>query len=286
MKRLLLAAALAALTVPQAPAAWWAENDYISGSNGLKKDSLSVFRKHSPAFTSGLNVSFYKDGAGYGDRVYSFRLPLMYSGPSYYVSLKPFLYPVSPNTRSGASGGKLYLLTSLGETRDESYTHLAVSGAWARQKALTNKAGVLERKTFSQSAFEVQAEKSFFGQFFFQASAAGFTKPSGASNSTVRRPVLDQAELAYLGTLRPLTAIPDWALTGQLARSMKPEYDSHLYAGYSKISFRQADRANSVTAGMKLGLNEKSSLDMAYNAYKQERSAWKSYYKLLLQIFF
>ena len=114
MKRLLLAAALAALIVPPAPAAWWAENDYISGSNGLKKDSLSVFRKHSPAFTSGLNVSFYKDSAGYGDRVYSFRLPLMYSGPSYYVSLKPFLYPVSPNTRSGASGGKLYLLTSLG----------------------------------------------------------------------------------------------------------------------------------------------------------------------------
>jgi len=286
MKRLLLAAALTALTVTQAPAAWWAENDYISGSNGLKKDSLSVFRKHSPAFTSGLNVSFYKDSAGYGDRVYSFRLPLMYSGPSYYVSLKTFLYPVSPNTRSGASGAKLYLLTSLGETRDEGYTHLAVSGAWASQKAFTNKAGLLERKTFSQSAFEVQAEKSFFGQFFFQASAAGFTKPAGASNATVQRPVLDQSELAYLGALRPLTAIPDWALTAQLARSMKPEYDSHLYAGYSKISFRQADRANSVIAGIKLGLNEKSSLDFAYNAYKQEHSTWKDYYRILLQIFF
>lgn len=286
MKRLLLAAALAALTAPPAPAAWWAENDYVSGSNGLKKDSLTVFRKHSPAFTSGLNVSFFKDSAGYGDRIYSFRLPLMYSGPSYYVSLKPFLYPVSPNTRSGASGGRLYLLTSLGETRDEGYTHLAVSGAWARQKAFTNKAGILERKTFSQAAFEVQAEKAFFGQFFFQASAAGFTKPGGVSNSTVQRPVLDQSELAYLGVLGQVTAIPDWALTAQLARSMKPEYDSHLYAGYSKISFRQADRANSVIAGIKLGLNEKSSLDFAYNAYKQEHSAWKNYYRILLQIFF
>lgn len=286
MKRLLLAAAIAALTVPHAPAAWWAENDYTTGSNGLKKESLSVFRKTASPLTSGLNISFYKDRTGYGERIYSFRLPLMYSGPTYFISLKPFLYPVSPLTRSGASGGKLYLLASLSDSPDESYTHLAVSGAWARQKAFISEAGTLERRSFSQSAFEVQAEKSFYGQFFFQATAAGFPKPAGASNSTLVRPVLDQSDLAYLGTFRQLTALPEWALTAQLARSMKPEYDSHLYVGYSKISFRQADRANSVTAGMKLGLNEKSSLDMAYNAYKQERSAWKSYYKLLLQIFF
>lgn len=285
MKRLFLAAALAALAVQPAAASWWAENDFASGSNGLKRNSLSVFRKHSPAFTSGLNVSFYKDSAGYGDRVYSFHLPLMYSGPSYFISLKPFLYPVSPHTRSGASGGRLYLLASLAEGGDDSYLHLAFSGAWARQKAFVSGGGVLERKTFSQSAFEAQAEKSFYGQFFFQATAAGFTKPSGASAVPVR-PALDQSELAYLGTFRQLTALPEWALTAQLARSMKPEYDSHLYLGYSKISFRRAERANSVVAGIKLGLNETSSLDAAYNAYKQERSSWKNYYKLLLQIFF
>ena len=285
MKRLLLAAAIAALTVPHAPAAWWAENDYSTGSNGFKKNSFTVFRKSSRVLTSGLNVSFYKDSAGYRDRVYSFRLPVMYSGSNYFVSLKPFLYPVSPYTRSGASGGKLNLLASLSEGPDESYTHLMLSGAWARQKAFL--AGpAAERKTFSQSAFEAQIEKSFYGQFFFLASAAGFPKPSGISNSALSRPALDQAELASLGTFRQLTAIPEWALTAQIARSMKPEYDSHLYVGYSKISFRREDRASSAIAGLKLGLNEKSVLDLAYNAYKQERSTWKSYYKLLLQIFF
>ncbi len=286
MKRLLLAAALAALAVTQLRAEWWAENDYTTGSNGVKKESLSVFRKHSPAFTSGLNVSFYKDAAGYGDRVYSFRLPLMYSRSSFFFSLKPFLYPVSPHTRSGASGGRLYALTSLGDAADDSYTHLAVSGAWARQKAFTDSAGTVERKTFSQSAFEVQAEKSFYGQFFFLASAAGFTKPSGVANAVPLRPALDQSDLAYLGTFRQVTAIPEWVLAAQLARSMKPEYDSHFYVGYSKISFRRADRANSVLTGLKLGLNEKSSLDLSYNAYKQEHSAWKDYYRLLLQVFF
>lgn len=287
MKRLLLAAALLAASISQAGAVWWLENDYSFGSNGLKKNSLTVFRKTSRAFTSGLNVSFYRDSASYRERVYSARLPLMYSGPAYFISLKPFLYPVAPSTRSGAYGGKLYGLVSIDEGRDESFTHLVFSGAWARQKAYFGDAAAPERKEFSQYAFELQAEKSFYGQFFFLASAAGFSTPgNGASNANLVTPALDQAELAYLGTFRHTTAIPEWVLAAQIARNMRPEYDSHLYAGYSKISFRDADRANSLVGGLKLNLNEKSTLDMAYNAYKAEGTAWKSYYKLLLQLFF
>jgi hypothetical protein len=275
MKRLLLAAALLAASISQAGAVWWLENDYSFGSNGLKKNSLTVFRKTSRAFTSGR------------ERVYSARLPLMYSGPAYFISLKPFLYPVAPSTRSGAYGGKLYGLVSIDEGQDESFTHLVFSGAWARQKAYFGDTAAPERKEFSQYAFELQAEKSFYGQFFFLASAAGFSTPgNGASNANLVTPVLDQAELAYLGTFRHTTAIPEWVLAAQVARNMRPEYDSHLYAGYSKISFRDADRANSLVGGLKLNLNEKSTLDLAYNAYKAEGTGWKSYYKLLLQLFF
>lgn len=287
MKRLLLAAALFAAAISPAGAVLWLENDYAFGSNGLKKNSLTVFRKTSRAFTSGLNVSFYRDSASYTERIYSARLPLMYSGPAYFISLKPFLYPVAPSTRSGAYGGKLYALVSVDEGQDESFTHLIFSGSWARQKAFFSDTAAPERKEFSQYAFELQAEKSFYGQFFFLASAAGFTTPgNGASNANLVKPVLDQAELAYLGTFRQTTAIPEWVLAAQVARNMRPEYDSHLYAGYSKISFRDADRANSLVGGLKLNLNEKSTLDLAYNAYKAQGTAWKSYYKLLLQLFF
>ena len=287
MKRLLLAAALFAVSISQAGAVWWMENDYAFGSNGLKKNSLTVFRKTSRAFTSGLNVSFYKDNGVYDERIYSARLPLMYSGPTYFVSFKPFLYPVAPSTRSGAHGGKLYALFSMDEGNDESFTHLVLSGAWARQKAFFGDTAAPERKEFSQYAFELQAEKSFYGQFFFLASAAGFTAPgNGATNANLVTPVLDQAELAHLGTFRHTTAIPEWVLAAQIARNMRPEYDSHLYAGYSKISFRDAGHANSLVGGLKLNLNEKSTLDLAYNAYKAQGMAWKSYYKLLLQLFF
>lgn len=287
MKRFLLAAALAALSSAPAGAAMWLENDYAFGSNGLKKNSLTVFRKTSAAFTTGLNVAFYKDAASYGESVYSLRAPLMYTGKRWFLSLKPFLYPVSSYTRSGAYGGKLYLLTSLAEEQDESFSRLILSGAWARQKAFLAEGGTTERKSFSQSAFEVQAEKSFYGQFYFLASAAGFPKPGGgATNLNLVKPALDQADLAYLGTFRQVNALPEWALTAQVARNMRPDYDSHIYLGYSKISFRRAEKANSFVTGLKLTLNEKSTLDLAYNALKAESAAWKNYCKLQLQLFF
>ena len=287
MKRIFATAALAALFAAPAGAAWWAENDYSFGSNGLTKESLTLFDNATGRFTAGANAGFYKDSASYKDKVFSFRAPLMYSGKSYFISLKPFLYPVNPGTRSGAGGGKLYYMSSLSESDDESYLHLILSGAWARQKAFASDGLSADQTYFSQGAAEVQVDKSFYDQFFFLASAAGFGKPSGGLDPrAVVKPVLDQSELAYLGTFRPATALPEWAMTVQAARNMKPDFDSHIYAGYSKISFRRGAMANSAIMGMKLGLNEKSTLDVAYNAYKEEGAAWKNYYKLLLQLFF
>ena len=288
MIRLLLAAAITAMSVLPAGAVWWLENDYSFGSNGLNRNSLTFFTIPARNLTAGLNAAFYKDSGVYDHKTFSFRVPMMYSGPRYSVSFKPFLYPVDGDTRSGAYGGKLFLLTSMSEEPDESYLRLSVSGAWARQKARVLAAGVLAhaKKSFPQSSAELQAEKSFYGQFYFLASAAAFSKPDGVSNATLVTPAMDQADLAYMGVFRQITALPDWIMTAQIARNMKPEYDSYIYAGYSKISYRRADKANSFTGGIKLNLNEKSNLDMAYNAYKEDSSSWKSYYKLLLQLFF
>ena len=286
MIRLLLAAAITAMCALPAGAVWWLENDYSFGSNGLSRDSLTVFTIPVRNFTAGLNTAFYRDNGAYDHKTFSLRLPMMYSGPRYFVSFKPFLYPVDGDIRSGAYGGKLFLLTSVSEEQDESYLRLSLSGAWARQNTRILAAGLPEKKGFNQSAAEVQAEKSFYGQFYFLASAAAFSKPDGVSNASLLTPALDQSDLAYLGVFRHVTALPDWVMTAQVARNMKPEYDSYIYAGYSKISYRRADKASSFTGGIKLNLNEKSNLDMAYNAYKEDSSSWKSYYKLLLQLFF
>ena len=283
MKHIVLAAFFSAFFAANSSAAWWLENDYATGANGMKRDSLTLFTNVAPRLVAGANAAFYRNTAGYNDKVYSFRLPLMYSGDKFFVSLKPFLYPVSGQIRSGAAGAKAYLLTSLDAEDDESYLNLVLSGAWASQSARLWSG---EKSKFSETAFEAQLEKSYYNQFFFQASAAGFIRPAGVSNATLRTPALDHSEMAYLGTFRPVTALPEWALSAQVARNMKPDFDSHLYAGYSKISYRNARAANSGIVGLKLGLNDKSTLDLAYNLYKDEGAAWKNYYKILLQVFF
>lgn len=282
MKRLLLAAALAALCASPLRAAWWLENDYIFGSKGVGRDSLSVFRRHSAALASGLNASYFRDNGAYEDRVWSVRAPVIYTTPGALVTFKPFLYPYSPKTGSSAYGAKAAVATALGEEADDSFLHLVLSAAAARQRAYSGTA----RRSFTQAAFEAQLEKSYYGQFYLLASAAAFTKPAGVSNRALSAPALDHGDLAFLGTWRQVTELPDWSAGVQLARNLRPEYDSHIYAGYSRISLRRAGKANSWLTGLKLGLNEKSTLDLGYNALKAESARWTNYYRLLLQLYF
>ncbi len=284
MKRLVFILWLCALLPGPAAAGWWAENDYGTGSNGFKKDSLTVFTDITRGMLAGAGGAFYRDTAGYREKVYSFRLPVLYTAKKHIYSLTPFLYPVSPAARSGAKGFRAYVQTSLTEPGSENYFYLTGAAALAGQTAKL--AGLPGKKDFTETALEVQAEKSYYGQFYLLASLAAFSKSGAATNGNLVTPALDHSEMAYLGTFRQVTALPDWVATAQITRNMKPEYASHLYIGYSKISFRQAPGANSVIGGMKLELSPRTTLDLAYNFFKMEDATCKNYYKILLRTVF
>jgi len=283
MKKLILALLLAAALPGLAAAGWWVENDYITGSNGLNKDSLSTFTMLKHGIMLGAGAAYYKDKAANKDEMYSFRLPIMHTGRSNILSFSPFIYPVSAETGSGAYGAKAYVQTTLTEPDDENYLRLLFSAAAASQKARITGG---DRKDFSESALEMQVEKSYYSQFFLLASAAAFTKPSGVSNTTLVQPALDHSDMAYFGALLPVTALPEWVITAQASRSMKPDFDSYVYLGYSKISFRQTGDAGSLIAGLKFELSTDTTLDLAYNAFKLQNTASKNYGRVLLRTVF
>ncbi len=287
---------LAILMLPAAAhTAWWVENDYSLGSGNFRKESLSVFTRVSPAFMGGANASFYKDSDHDLKKAYAFRTPVMYSMRKLVLSVKPFIYPASSGTGSSAHGARLYAMLPLQEETDEGTLHLTLSGAAARQKTpLLSPSATAGPETFSETAFEAQLEKSYYRQFFLQASAAGFSKAGTSRNSNPARkpgpdsinPVMDHGELAYMGAFRQVTALPKWVAAAQFARNMAPDYNSYIYAGFSRISFRSTGHANSVLGGIKFNPNGYSALDLAYNFYKINGETGENYYRLLIQIFF
>jgi hypothetical protein len=164
----------------------------------------------------------------------------------------------------------------------DGYTHLTFSAAAARQKTLSA-AGA--REELSAYALEAQIEKNYFDQFFFLAHASGFLA-DGPSATGLPTPSLDHSDLAFLGAFAPVTAEPRWAAGMQFARNMEPDYDSHVYAGFSRISFKSAAQASSAIFGIRLKLWETSSIDLGYNLYKPDGSGSLNRYKIVYQVFF
>ncbi|HBE87810.1 MAG TPA: hypothetical protein DDW67_01520 [Elusimicrobia bacterium] len=262
--------------------AWWLDADHTFGDRGLEKTSASFFLKPAARWVTGLNAGYYKDDGAYPEKIWALRLPAMLNLKKGLITLKPFFYPERGAYDSSAWGAKAGLMLPVTDEGPDGYTHLSLSAAGSRQKTL-DLAG--DGKNLSAYALEAQIEKNYFDQFFFLAHASGFLA-DGPAAASLPAPSLDHSDLAFLGAFAHITAGPEWAAGMQFARNMEPDYDSHVYAGFSRISFRSAPQASSAIFGMRLKLWETSSIDLGYNLYKPDGSGSRNRYKLLYQVFF
>lgn len=280
MKALLTLSLLLAAAGPAS--AWWVDADHTFGDGGLNKTSASFFFKPAARWVTGLNAGYYNDDGAYTERIWTVRLPVMLNLKAGLLTLKPFFYPEKGTRDSSAWGGKAGFMLPVTDEGPDGYTHLTFSAAAARQKTLSA-AGA--REELSAYAVEAQIEKNYFDQFFFLAHASGFLA-DGPSATGLPAPSLDHSDLAFLGDFAPVTAEPQWSAGMQFARNMAPDYDSHVYAGFSRISLKSAAQASSAIFGMRLKLWETSSIDLGYNLYKQDGAGSHNRYKILYQVFF
>ncbi|MDT8285947.1 MAG: hypothetical protein RQ748_02460 [Elusimicrobiales bacterium] len=262
--------------------AWWVDADHTFGDGGLQKTSGTLFFKPGSRWVTGLNAGFYNDDDVYTEKIWTLRLPVMLNLSKGLITLKPFFYPERGPLDSSAWGAKAGLMLPVTDEGPDGYTHLSVSAAAARQKTLTAAGARAEPSSY---ALEVQIEKNYFDQFFFLAHAAGFLA-DGPSATGLPAPSLDHSDLSFFGAFAPVTAEPQWAAGMQFARNMAPDYDSHVYAGFSRISFKSAAQASSAVFGMRLKLWETSSVDLGYNLYKPDGAGSRNRYKILYQVFF
>lgn len=271
-------------------AAWWAENDYTWGAQGFKKESLTLFKTISSNTVVGLNAGFFKNDGIYNEKTYVLKMPILYSGRTFFLSFKPFYYLENSEIESSAYGGKLYFMYhfggSLSPNSDDEYTHLILSLSGANQETIINRNSMLTKVNFKEAAFEAQVEKNFYNQFFLLTSVSLFHSFDNIKQRELRNPVLDHSELSFMGTFAPITNLPNYVLNLQFARNLAPQEHSYLYFGFSKINMNSSPNAYSAIVGIRTKTNPKTSFDLAYNWLKFDNISTRNYYKFLFQIFF
>jgi len=267
-----------------AHAGMMAKNDFRFGSGGFKQDSISLFFPAAYKLLAGIEGTFYKSNDL--EKIHSARLPLVYTGETNLAEFSPFIY--SHRAGQSAYGGKLMLKTTFTNPKNENFFHLSITGAHAFIKGNRTDEGLTD---FQQTAIELKAEKNFYRQFCFTISAAGFLKPTkGTNNLNLQSSILDQKDLIDFNGYGMLTVLPEWIASVTVSRNFQPEFNSEVYAGYSKISIRNFEPANSYSAGMKFFLDPESesdpTLDFGYNYFKYHETTAKQYFRILISTMF
>lgn len=257
-----------------------AQNDFRFGSVGFKQDTVSVYMPLAYKFLAGLSGTFYKSNDF--EKIHSAKIPLSYTGETNLIEFTPFIY--SRMRGMTAYGGKLSLSTTFTEPKRPDYFHLSISGGHAFIKGEKNTEGLSK---FQQTAIELKAEKNFYGQFCFTLSGTGFLKPSdNTDNTNLTGSVLDLKDIADFNGYEMLRILPEWIVSAKIHRNFQPEFDSGAYAGYSKISLRNLQPANSYTAGIEFYINGDTTLDLGYNYFKYHETSANQYFRLLISAMF
>ncbi len=282
-----LVACLAVIFMASPAAGWWMENDYTFGAGRFHAGGVSAFANISTRAVLGLNASFY-EGKRYSETVFAARLPFSYAGNKYLLSFSPVIYPRTSRVDSSAAGGIIRVLFPLSQSKDKSFTHMifSLSGADQRVRVSSGSAST-GRRSLPQGAVGIQLERSYYNEFFFLVSVSGFKHFENLHGAILPQPVLDQSDMAFLGTDRVVTALPSWSAGLQLARNMEPESDSHVYVGYHRIGFESdLPQAESATAGIRMKLMDKNIFDFTYNWWKFKGGHVNNYCKFLVRFLF
>lgn len=197
--------------------------------------------------------------------IYAFRLPITINPEQYDIMLKPFWYPDNANGAK-AFGGKILLAT--GETVDDidqNSSRAYVGAGFAAQKADVLRDGtVTPQKYFYQTAYEAGMNYNYFGQYSFDVNGNIYQYLSGISGVDDVKGVMNQQEIADLGTTDYLFDLPKGS-AGLKIRWYSPVNKSENYISYRYIGFYNASAAHSLLLGSSLSVISGVHFSLTYN---------------------
>ena len=201
----------------------------------------------------------------FAHHIYEFRVPMGIKTDTFFVKLTPFVIPDNGNN-SSAYGGEIMFSTGLKVNEiDFTATEGYVSAAVVSQKAFVVKNNIAnEKDTFIQSAYEAGITSNYFGAYSFTLSGNVFQFLSGLEAVQYMGSVFNQAELADLGTIDYLLKLPRGS-AGLKINWHSQESSTDSFISYRYINIHQSNDRHSLLFNTSIFINERASLNLAYN---------------------
>ena len=238
--------------------------DSHTHNSSFWKNTLSFSVR--PAYVLTLGAEFdISEHKKFVNNIYAFRLPVTVRSRGYGIIVKPFWYPDNANGAK-AAGGKVILTAGVNNDDVEQTSSSAYIGAgFAAQKAdIVKGATVKPQENFYQVAYEAGINYDFFNQYSFDITGNIFEYLSGISGVDDLRGVMNQQELADLGTLDYVLGLPKGS-AGIKIKWFSAINKSENYISYKYINFYTQDAVHSLMFGSNLRLSSNVYLNIAYN---------------------
>ena len=217
-----------------------------------------------------LNIGFSFDLTEYEDisnHIYTFSLPIMMRTENFGLFFRPFIIPDNANEAS-AQGAKLSWTFAFKQDEiEQAFANLFLSVGFADQKAYVVREGHSPQKdNFYQLAYEAGVMLDYYNIYFFEISGNVFQYLSGISSVEGVAGVLDQQNIASLGTLDYVLGLPKGSA------EVKARWTSQASKSENSISYRFIefyDRGlkahHSVLLTSRIFASEKLSVLFGYN---------------------
>ncbi len=204
------------------------------------------------------------DYEGSNDKIYSFHLPFMLSFPIVDLTLVPFWYPDA--NEASAYGGSLKLE---GILRSDDINNIYAGGylktAFANQKAnMARGTSPLNKENFKQWAFEGGLNFNFANLYNFNINGNIFTYPDKVNDITAFGGIMNQNELADLGTIDYVLNLPRFSTGGSITW-LSTENSTKTTLSYKYINYENDLIAHSVMIKTIIPITEKLVTTLIYN---------------------
>ena len=224
------------------------------------KISVDLFGENT--FSAGVTFDLTKH-KDINDKIYAFHLPLMLKFSILDLVFEPFIYPSSNDAE--AYGGSLTLNTLIkSDDIANTYVNGYLKASLANQKANIARSGPQNKETFEQLAFETGLNFNLANLYIFNINGNFFSYPGEINDITYFGGIMNQNDLADLGTIDYVLNMPNFSLGGGITW-LSSENNTKTTFRYKYINYENNLIAHSIILQTIIPVSEKLVATLIYN---------------------